>query len=221
MHDLWRSIPWPSQVQRATELSTRWLVSWWQWWRGAWWRRGGRYSLEFSKQSEQCATAAGFLFTNGTHVLAAAASSAAATKMVLSGLGGKVEAARDPTPFHTAWRETLEELFHLNTITCPIPVPPPEFLALMPRELKTGTYIEYVYSFEELLLLLRLLSLTPIVSQSPCYKTFPLTLEQLLFERHAPPDAEIKSLAIVPLEPSLRFDPYFLQSMHSLIRAQP
>lgn len=226
MYDLWRKRTRAQQVRRTTELPTRWFFSRWQrWWRARW-RRRGRVLQESLFQTSATSIiypeppptptanplrpAAGFLFTNGTHILAAY--QPASKKQFLSGLGGKPEVT-DTSPFATAWRETIEELFDVPAAQ----VPPPYPAFRPPPQIQTGSYIDFLYTFEQLECILTYLH--ELGFTSPCYSKLPLTVQDLLFTRHAAPTAEVSALYILPLDQTIKIDPYFLQSMEAALKA--
>jgi hypothetical protein len=154
---------------------------------------------------------AGVLFTNGRIALAGYHP----YKEQLSGLGGKRN-AEDGTPFETAFREVLEELFGVH------PVPP----ALMKQLrdvfffpdtiLSDNKYINYVYSFEALAHFLYICKQYGI--RCPFYTTFPETVEDLVLKRIPVEGIEITHLALVPvlkIIPTL--DPFFQKDLEKIM----
>lgn len=132
---------------------------------------------------------AGIVFQSRTHVLMGYQPS----KNMISGIGGK--ALEGEFAFETALRETVEELFGM---------PPTRWLlnGLLGyfrnrRALQNGTYTMYIFSFEDLINFMILVR--GFMHTSPYYPAFPDTLADLILERHAPPDAEVTTLAIVPI----------------------
>ena len=115
----------------------------------------------------------------------------------------------------------MEELFHWRSEE--VPSPPMEWVLLQRAAptLQTGEYTEYVFTFEQLEILLQLLARSPSTPPSPCYETFPLTLTALVHTRRAPARAEVQHLALLPLIQNLRLDPSFQQSINTfLLRTQ-
>jgi hypothetical protein len=127
----------------------------------------------------------GVLFTDNKVVLAGYHPK----KKQISGIGGK---ARPGESSHdTAMREMLEELFGYTDTTLL------KDIQLTPQQmLLTDGYIVYVYSFHDLEIMLDILCKHP----SPYYAVFPKTCSDLVFNRRAPPDAEITHLCILPCE---------------------
>jgi hypothetical protein len=213
MYNLRRINTQPEQVRRTAELPPRWILSRWQrWWR-AWWGRRGRERAR-TRPAAPVPTAAGFVFSNGTHILAGYQQ--APTKQMLSGFGGKAE-ARDRSLFETAWRETVEELFDIPSDRVP-PIP----LALFRNEpfpLQTGGgaggYVEFPYSFEQLECILTYLREQNL--ESPCYSEFPTTVHDLILRRRPQPTSEIGHLSLLLLSSSpSRIDPFFTESIRAV-----
>jgi hypothetical protein len=126
-------------------------------------------------------------------------------KGYLSGLGGKRDVA-DEGIQETAFRELLEELFELPTIS-------PSLISLLCKTfscpelmLCDSNYIVYVYSFEHLKHLLHVCKDAGVMS--PLYSSFPDTVEALLLQRRPLSKSEISHLALVPVLASI-VDPLF------------
>jgi len=132
---------------------------------------------------------AGIVFKTETHVLMGYQPD----KAMISGIGGK--------PFelepliHTAFRETIEELFGVN--------PPCSLLVSLAEVFKTagsvqnGGYTMFVLSFDDLLRFMNYVQAS--VQTSPYYAEFPQSLDDLLLRRRTPADAEITHLAMIPM----------------------
>lgn len=132
---------------------------------------------------------AGIVFQNETHVLMGYQPS----KKMISGIGGK--SLDGELTLETALRETVEELFGML---------PTRWLlnGLMGyfrsrRAVVNGPYTMYIFSLEDLINFMRIVR--GFMRTSPYYRVFPETLTDLVFERRAPPDAEVTCLAIVPI----------------------
>jgi hypothetical protein len=143
------------------------------------------------RQSEPCDfVAAGCLFTDGTHLIAGYQPQ----KMVpgINGLGGK-RLFGEPY-FHTALRETLEELFDVTVNS--------GFLILLETAIKpsqvilNGTYVLLQFSFDDLKILLQYAS--TYCKWTPLYETMPLTINDLIFNRKYTSDSEISHLCLLP-----------------------
>ena len=138
-------------------------------------------------------TGAGCIFLNDQYILAGYQPRKA--KPILSGLGGKREG--EETSLVTALRETIEELFELQTV----PLEWIEWIhTTIPYQklLQNGDYISYVYTFDNLQQILEYLKGKGAVSE--LYDEFPTNLLSLLFHRKQlayPP--EISHLVLFPL----------------------
>lgn len=134
---------------------------------------------------------AGIVFKTETHVLMGYQPD----KAMISGIGGK--------PFelepliHTAFRETIEELFGVK---------PTYWLIVSLAEIfktagsvQNGGYTMFVLSFDELTRFMNYVEAS--VQTSPYYAQFPKSLDDLLLRRRAPADAEVTHLALIPLVP--------------------
>jgi hypothetical protein len=157
--------------------------------------------------------AAGCAFTDGKLILAGYQPNK--PQPFISGLGGAK--AEGETPFDTALRETLEELFEVQD-------PPQALLSeleatLTPSSvLQNGTYIMFVFSFADLEAILRLAKLH--IAHTKMYSTFPETLVELVFGRQSQPEAEISHLVLLPLVRHDSANPFvsadFLQDITAL-----
>jgi hypothetical protein len=112
----------------------------------------------------------------------------------LSGFGGRKE-AHDIDWIHTAFRETVEELFGVEDVSVSL-------LQLLRAKVpyrasfKTGEYWILQSSFEDLKTLLALVAKH---IQSPLYSTMPRTLEELITRRCPQSISEIGALALIPV----------------------
>jgi len=125
----------------------------------------------------------------------------------LSGFGGRKE-EQDIDWIHTAFRETIEELFGLDTVSVTLV----QLLrAKVPyrASFKIGEYWVLQSSFEDLRLLL---AIAAKQIRSPLYSKMPLTLEELIVHRKPQPTSEIGALALVPLVPAT-VDVNFLEDL--------
>ena len=162
-------------------------------------------------------TAAGCVFTDGTHILAAY--QPFKIRPHISGFGGKRKEGE--TVSTTAIREMLEELFEFDEI--------PAALISMVREippahiLENGAYVLFVYSFRDLELILEFASLY----RSPLYKEMPRTLIDLVSLRLITPQRgiisqryqEITHLALLPFVERLTLDSAFVSDITLILQA--
>ena len=147
--------------------------------------------------------AAGCLFTNGSYVLAGFQTKN--DKVILSGFGGKIEES-DNCEIDAAIRETLEELFHLQTVSKELI----HYLMIhyIPRnQFQNGDYHVYVYDFLDLADFLQIC--VGFGVSSPLYDVFPRCLEELILKRKILSEAEVTHLTLLPLTSDLEICPYF------------
>jgi len=117
---------------------------------------------------------------------------------VLSGFGGSREAG-DTDWLHTAWREVVEEIFHIKNVPAPllqllrsrIPLPIPPLITC------TSGYILLHLGFAELEVALALCASQGI--QSDLYKKMPKTVSDLVMMRSPSLQAELGPLALLPI----------------------
>jgi hypothetical protein len=138
--------------------------------------------------------AAGIVFKNSTHILAGYQPNK--KQPCISGFGGMRKGSEMYA--ETAWRETLEEMFGLETI-------PDTVLQRIYSELPskcimhTQGYIFIVYSFKDLEILLKLVRQLKL--PQTIYATYPRTVNDLIFSRLNRPSNEVGQLALLPLVP--------------------
>lgn len=134
---------------------------------------------------------AGIVFKTETHVLMGYQPD----KAMISGIGGK---PNDFEPIvHTAFRETIEELFGVK---------PTFWLIVSLAEMfktagsvQNGGYTMFVLSFDDLIRFMNYVQAS--VQTSPYYAKFPESIHDLLLCRRTPPDAEVTHLALIPMVP--------------------
>lgn len=158
-------------------------------------------------------TAAGCLFVNGTHALAGY--QPGKTVPCISGIGGKRE-ERDSGVMETALREMLEEVLGIyDSARFMGALTGVEYITMI----RGRNYVNIVYSFLALEKILAVVQGSGV--QSPYYKVFPLTLNDLIFSREAG-GAEIVHFAVLPLVPDLPWvDPYFVKDLAKFIVLSP
>ena len=151
-------------------------------------------------------TAAGCLFVAGSVALAGVQKQFLVIdgkrKPVLSGLGGRRE-PNDIDWIHTAFRETVEELFDVKDV--PVTLLNRLRLLLPIRHVAENQgYVLLQYSFDDLVQLLALCK--SLVS--PLYKAQPRTVQDLIVKRCIT-SSEIGSLALLPRIAGVTIDPLF------------
>jgi hypothetical protein len=150
--------------------------------------------------------AAGCLFTNNQLVLAGYQPNKSLP--YISGIGGTKMPGE--TFQRTAFRETLEEIFNVNTF--PLGLLNTIELILEPtRIMQNGNYIIIVLTFEDLGIILRICRAYNL--KTPIYDTIPLRLNDLIFNRKFDISAEITHLALIPLAKKVTIDPYFVEDL--------
>ncbi len=137
---------------------------------------------------------AGCVFTDGKHVLAGYQPHK--KKPGITGIGGHKEG--DETYLETAYRETLEELFHIQRHQIPTGLLPKLKSTLKPKECSmTKGYVLVVLTFKDLETLLRLCRKAGL--RSPLYSKMPKTLIETIQMRGIDGKAEISILCLLPV----------------------
>jgi hypothetical protein len=135
---------------------------------------------------------AGCIFTDGIHILAGW--QPRKRNPGLTGIGGAKH--KDETFLTTAYRETLEELFHLKSV-------PPQLINylkvhLRPKKIiESNGYVSAVFDFEDLNHMLKLckkMGLTSVL-----YEKFPTDLMTLLRKRKFLDTTEVEILGLLPV----------------------
>jgi hypothetical protein len=137
-------------------------------------------------------TAAGVIFTDGKLMLAGYQPKK--THPFISGIGGSKKDYE--TPHDTAIRETLEEIFNIETVQTQII----DFIKISitpSKTIKNGGYVCFVYSFNDLEKLLDIISKLGITSH--LYNPMPQTLSELMLNRDTTIETEISHLCLLPL----------------------
>ena len=140
---------------------------------------------------------AGCIFTNGRHILGGYQPHKSPPS--ISGIGGAREGA-DRSVFHTAMRETLEELFNLNLRDVNAGLLDTLYRTLPPVKFTVtdvpgwGAYVAIVYTLEDLERLLRMR-----LPRSDLYLRAPRTLQDLLLKRAVRADVELSHLCLLPV----------------------
>ena len=162
--------------------------------------------------------AAGVAFTNGVHVLAGYQPHKKHPS--ISGIGGSREPGE--SYMQTALRECVEELFEPTSIPKALL---PKLTEIAPQKvIQSGSYINAIYSFDDLHAMLAIMKRTGL--RSPLYETFPKNLTELIMNRiptsalSGDKAAEISHLALLPVVTQTAdtlIDPYFAADMPSFM----
>jgi hypothetical protein len=113
----------------------------------------------------------------------------------ISGIGGHAEEGE--TYLQTAYRETIEEIFHVSTI--PSGLVDTLIRLMRPRDIRNAKgYVILRFTFEDLETFLRICKQAKL--QSPLYTKFPRTLFDLIRTRKTDKNAELSTLCLLPIE---------------------
>lgn len=156
---------------------------------------------------------AGCVFTDGKHVLAGYQPHKKFP--CVSGIGGHKE--NGETYYQTAYRETVEEIFHVSHVSSQLietltrQLPPR-------REENHKNYIILHYNFQDLKRFLKICKQSGL--KSPLYTKFPQTLIQTIRTREIVDGAEISHLCLLPVirvfEGRQFIHPAFIQDMKEM-----
>jgi hypothetical protein len=150
--------------------------------------------------------ASGCIFTNKSLILAGYQPNKELA--YISGIGGHRE---DGEEFQqTAFRETLEELFNVNTFPKGL-LEKIEKTLVPQRVIKNEMYAFILLTFKDLEEILRICKRYRL--RTPLYKKFPLTLNELIFNRILDPTAEITHFSLIPMIKNISIDPYFVEDI--------
>ncbi len=137
--------------------------------------------------------AAGIAFTDYTTILCGRHAFKRGRKPFLSGFGG-TKHLQDLDWIHTAWRETIEELWGLPSV-------PPHIVNQLRTEIKIRHilsqpgYVQILLHLEDLKDVCRILRRNGLAS--PLYKSYPTGLEDLILRRRIG-QTEITHLCLLP-----------------------
>lgn len=136
---------------------------------------------------------AGCVFADDKHILAGYQPHKG--KPCISGIGGHAEAGE--TYLQTAYRETIEEIFHVSTI--PSGLVDTLIRRMRPHDIRNKKgYVILRFTFQDLTLFLQLCKQAKL--QTPLYTKFPLTLFDLIRLRKRDTHAELSTLCLLPIE---------------------
>jgi hypothetical protein len=153
-------------------------------------------------------TAAGCVFTNGTHILGGYQPNKDIP--YISGFGGS--RLEGETFERTAVREMIEELFDIEVtgemIKWILKIVTPS------RTIKHTGYMILQYSFQQLDEIMKYLE--PYGEDSGLYKVWPKNLGDLIFKRTPKPSSEVSTLCILPFVKGLTIDEQFKNDIEEM-----
>jgi hypothetical protein len=158
---------------------------------------------------------AGCVFTDGKHILAGYQPHK--KHPGITGIGGQREG--EETYIETAYRETIEELFHVSSI--PIGLIEKLTHKMTPKKIKMKKgYVIVSFDFEDLQLFLTICKKAGL--RSPLYKTMPKTLLETIQLRGTDLKAEISTLCLLPVvyhggKAKEFVNPYFIQDLRDML----
>ena len=159
---------------------------------------------------------AGCVFTDGKHVLCGYQPHK--KKPGITGIGGHKEG--EETYLQTAYRETIEELFHVTNTTIPIGLLDTLVRTLKPKKIKMKKgYVLVTFDFTDLHQFLKLCRKSGL--RSPLYTRLPRTLLETIQARGYDLKAEISSLCLLPVvyhdgKAKDFVNPYFIQDLRDM-----
>ena len=165
----------------------------------------------FSTRGRNPIKGAGCIFTDGNLVIAGYQPNK--IRPIISGLGGSKLKCEDV--LETAHREFLEEMFgfeknvlsklhfHMQKHFTPQCI------------FANGNYMNFVYSFEDLVKMLHLFQSFSI--QSKFYDKFPQTISELIFNRKNLVDAEVQQIVLLPLVKNIVISPDFVNDINLML----
>lgn len=137
---------------------------------------------------------AGCAFTDGRHILAGYQPQKKTPG--ISGFGGHREG--EESYLETAYRETVEEMFHVSGAQLPDSLVPTLLSRMAPQEVKVlNGYILVVFSFRDLQTFLKICKRSGL--RSPLYSPMPTTLLDVIQKRSVCLSAELSSLCLLPV----------------------
>ena len=159
---------------------------------------------------------AGCVFTDGKHILCGYQPHK--KKPGITGIGGHKEG--EETYLQTAYRETIEELFHVTNTTIPVGLIDTLIRTLRPKKIKMKKgYVLVTFDFTDLQLLLKLCKKAGL--RSPLYRRLPKNLLETIQLRDSNPKAEISCLCLLPVvfhdgKAKDFVNPYFIQDLRDM-----
>jgi hypothetical protein len=159
---------------------------------------------------------AGCVFTDGKHILCGYQPHK--KKPGITGIGGHKEG--DETYLQTAYRETIEELFHVTNTTIPVGLLDTLIRTMRPKKIKMKKgYVLVTFDFTDLQQLLKVCKKAGL--RSPLYKKIPKNLMEAIQLREIDLKAEISCLCLLPVvfhdgKAKDFVNPYFIQDLRDM-----
>lgn len=159
---------------------------------------------------------AGCVFTDGKHILCGYQPHK--KRPGITGIGGHKEG--EETYLQTAYRETLEELFHVTNTTIPVDLIDKLIRSLRPKKIKMKKgYVLVTFDFTDLQQLLKICKKGGL--RSPLYPRMPKTLLETIQMRAYDAKAEISALCLLPVvyhdgKAKDFVNPYFIQDLRDM-----
>ena len=160
---------------------------------------------------------AGCVFTDGKHILAGYQPHK--KHPGITGIGGHKEEGE--TYLQTAYRETIEELFHVSNQQIPIGLIDTLVNTMTPRKIKLKKkYVLVIFSFTDLESFLKICKKSGL--RSPLYPKIPKTLFETIQLRAYDLNAEISVLCLLPVvshdgKAKHFVSPYFIQDLREML----
>uniref|UniRef100_A0A6C0AQQ9 Nudix hydrolase domain-containing protein n=1 Tax=viral metagenome TaxID=1070528 RepID=A0A6C0AQQ9_9ZZZZ len=151
-------------------------------------------------------TGAGILFTEGPVAIAGVQKHYKHTDTILSGFGGRREAS-DQDWVHTAFRETVEELYNTTNVPIKLINALRRQIVSLKSPMYTNGYVIIQLNFDQLRTFLKICR-TYLLCE--IYKQMPTTLDDLILKRCPSSSSEIGALALIPVAQAITIDPEFL-----------
>jgi hypothetical protein len=159
---------------------------------------------------------AGCVFTDGKHILCGYQPHK--KKPGITGIGGHKEG--EETYLQTAYRETLEELFHITNTAIPVGLVDTLVRRMAPKKIKMKKgYVIVTFDFTDLQLFLKICKKAGL--RSPLYTRLPKTLLETIQLRGYDLKAEISVLCLLPVvyhdgKAKDFVNPYFIQDLRDM-----
>jgi hypothetical protein len=153
---------------------------------------------------------AGILFTDSRMVLAGYR-----TDGSITGIGGKKKDSE--TPYETAIREMLEEIFELEKIDDKLFFD--VYKSISSYDILAGKYTIFVCTFDDLKEIIDIVHSHGI--RSKVYNQLPKTIEELIFNRSSHPRSEFSHLVLLPYSQTIKIENYFMKDIKMFLKTMP